>query len=113
VSRIKKVYVSADEVTSINIIYVHPDFPADAGGAKCARECMLSQPEILIQVSHDKVHIVDPRIRTWGNSSAGVIDAMRQIQGISGAQPVDTAINRIASRALASFDTPQQKESEL
>ena len=59
----KKVYVASDEVTSIEVVYVHKDYPANASGAKEARFDGVDQPIILIQASHDNIHIVDPRIR--------------------------------------------------
>ena len=65
----KKIYVDAGAVTSIEIVYVHPDYTADASGAKRAKEECANQQKALIQVSSDRIEIITPCMRVRSKTS--------------------------------------------
>ena len=77
--RTKKIYVESGKVTSIDIIFVHPDYLATAAGARDARVDGVRGSHVLIQVNNDKIHIVDPRLRLL-NSEANQLT--KQAEGL-------------------------------
>ena len=55
----KKVYLNRSDISSVQLIFVHPDYEASAVGAKMAREDGNYQSETLIQVTPESVHVID------------------------------------------------------
>lgn len=62
----KKVYVNLDDTALVEVIFIHKDYMANAGGAKDARFDGLWERSVKFIVYPDKVEILNPSMAVYG-----------------------------------------------